>query len=210
MNRFIETMVDFVGLFDSAIAINKCTSKEALKGLKKIIEDRLKKLDGNEQSTDFTEQTVVKTEQIKEKPEQIKEKTEQKSIKQYDQALYPRDKIAKIYGTTTIYTPIIEIILKETKDEFRRTNVSNILYDHYLHTLKRKITQGSAEAYASTYVRHMLSIGLIEKIGKEKYKPLFKKCTAVQKKDPDIIEDFEENKQKAVTEKLAFEREVCE
>ena len=185
--------------------IVQCKSIYALKGLKKVIDDQLKELDGIEQNTDFTEQTGAKTGQNHSKTEQKKKKKNS-----YGQALFPEDQILAQYGTTTIYRPILDKILLKIEDTFTNKDVINSIEKVYKKDLKKEITQGSCKAYSSQYLKYMVISNLVKKEEKKRYNALFKKCTAVQKEDSDILSDYDENKEKAIRERMQFEREVCQ
>jgi len=148
-------------------AIVQCRSISALKSLKNVIDDRLNELDGIEQNTTFTEQTGVKTEQTGVKTEQKPSKIEQKKKTRYiyDQAVYPEDQIMGRYGTTTVYKPVVDVILEKTTDRFSSVDVAKIIDKHYNFTLERPITAGSARSYASVYIKCMSSKGLIKEDG---------------------------------------------
>lgn len=191
--------------------IVQCRSSSALESLKNVIDDRLNELDGIEQNTDFAEQTGVKIEQI---PSEIEQK--KKTRHTYERAVYPEDQIMGRYGTTTVYKPVVDVILKSTPDRFSRLDVAKIIDKHYNFTLDRTITAGSARSYASFYIKCMLSKGLIKEDGPIGYHMMFKKCTTVQKKDPSISEekgegDSRENGglKKQINENRQFLNEVC-
>jgi len=191
--------------------IVQCRSSSALESLKNVIDDRLNELDGIEQNTDFAEQTGVKIERI---PSKIEKK--KKTMHTYERAVYPEDQIMGRYGTTTVYKPVVDVILKNAPDRFGRLDVAKIIDKHYNFTLERPITAGSARSYAFVYIKCMLSKGLIKEDGAIGYNMMFKKCTTVQKKDFDIAEEKEKDDsrengclKKQINENRQFLNEVC-
>lgn len=186
-------------LVDAIKAINNCKSILALDALKKTIDKRVAEL---EQAGRLIEQKGEKTGRKPEKTGQKPQKIEQS--KKIDSPLNP--------------TNFLDIVLRGAKDPFTQKDVSDVLYDHYKKTLKHEISRKSADSYAYTCLRHMLSKDMIEEAGKKDRKG-FGRCATLYKKKPkkivpegvkDGIYEAADDGKRRLKETLGLERELCD
>jgi len=179
-------------LSDALKAVETCQSALALDALKGAIDRRITEI----------EQKGLKTEQKPRKSGQTPRKSERGG--RPDGSLSPLN--------------FLDVILRDAKEPFTNKDVSDILYNHYKRTLNHEIGRGSAESYAYTCIKRMLSKNMIEEAGKQKHEGIGR-CATLYKKKPkkiapegakDGIYEAADDGKKRLREDLGLERELCD
>lgn len=208
-------------LADALKAVEACRSVLALDALKGVIDRRMAELERAgrliEQNTEKTEQKAPILGQTPQKMGQIPQKTGQKI--RGPPPIYDRSQVLCDYGTNKIFKPVLEDILRDTKDLFTQTDIAGIITKHYGDTLKRHISDSSADAYAFNYVKYMLSERLIKKSGETLGKGAgrhyiqYKKINSLEQREKDLgIINGTKTRDRTVDmikERQDFENEVC-
>lgn len=203
---------------DAIKAVVSNRSVLALGALKKVIDRRISDL---EQARDLIEQKVAEMGQRPPESGQTTQKNEQKRGGRRTR-VYNTSLILKRYGTTSVFKPVLDEVLRLVGDEFTRTDISSIIYDHYKNALKREIMKESSDVYADHYITYMLSERIIEKADTRDKAPserayIWYRRTKNQKsverreRDLGIINGTRERDATAdkIRERRMFEEEVC-
>jgi hypothetical protein len=89
--------------------------------------------------------------------------------------LMGKEHLLKRYRAVSIWKPILEYVISNIDDEFKRKDIVKIIKKYYTDVLKRKISDESANAFSSHYLRYMRGDGIlpiIEYLPRHKYRKI--------------------------------------